>query len=66
MAKVTLDVPDSLLGDVYIAVGKVLRSGQEADRGDTFADHDSGRSEGGGDEPQPESGGPDQVQRVGG
>jgi hypothetical protein len=29
MVKVTLEVPEPLLGDIYIAVGKVLRSGQD-------------------------------------
>lgn len=34
MVKVTLEVPDSLLGDIYIAVGKVLERGRhDADEG---------------------------------
>jgi len=34
MVKVTLEVPESLLGDIYIAVGKVLdRGSDDADQG---------------------------------
>lgn len=34
MVKVTLEVPESLLGDIYIAVGHVLDSGpDDADQG---------------------------------
>lgn len=29
MAKVTIEVPESLLGDVYIAVGRVLRLAED-------------------------------------
>lgn len=47
MAKVTFEVPASLVGDVYIAVGKVLQAGQE-DR-DTAGQADADQSEGGDD-----------------
>jgi hypothetical protein len=33
MVKVTLEVPESLLGDIYIAVGHVLDDWDEADQG---------------------------------
>ncbi len=29
MAKITVEVPESLVGDIYIAVGRVLRDGQD-------------------------------------
>jgi len=39
MVKVTLEVPESLLGDVYIAVGTVLQRGQDdRDEGSGQAD----------------------------
>ena len=46
MVKVTLEVPESLLGDIYIAVGKVLERGRDdADQGMDDA-ADSKRSDG--------------------
>ena len=29
MVKVTVEVPEALVGDIYVAVGKVLQYGQE-------------------------------------
>jgi hypothetical protein len=39
MVEITLEVPESLLGDIYIAVGKVFRDGQDdRDEGSGQAD----------------------------
>ncbi len=53
MVKVTLEVPESLLGDIYVAVGGVLEYGaalererREADQGaEHAAKHDPGKSD---------------------
>lgn len=44
MVKVTLEVPESLLGDIYVAVGGVLEYGAALERQRLAADEGAGQA----------------------
>jgi hypothetical protein len=48
MVKVTLEVPESLLADIYIAVGALLQRGQEEAAAEEDSEGRADREHGGG------------------